>query len=159
MAEVCSAEGASLNYIKPHGALYNRAVRDDELATRLSEAILEFDPALIVLGLPHSYLEMAPITAGLQVAREAFIDRGYMPDGTLVPRGTEGALIEDPVVAAQRAVTMVRDNSVQAIDGTSVSVMPDSLCVHGDGARALETVSAARAALEKAGFTIGAFAP
>ena len=159
MAECCASERASLSYVKPHGALYNRAVHDEDLATRLAETVFEFDASLLFLGLPGTFLESAALAAGLRFAREAFIDRGYMSDGTLVPRGMDGALIEDSVAAAERAVTMVRDHSVLAIDGTTLTLMPDSLCVHGDGARALETVSAARAALEAEGFTIEPFAP
>ena len=157
MASCCRKVGAPFNYVKPHGALYNRAAKDVELARLIAAATARFDPALTMLTLPGSQLERECREHGLNVAREAFIDRGYMPDGTLVPRTQEGALIEDAYIAASRAVKLARDKSIPAIDGTSISVDPDSLCVHGDGVNALETITTARHALEVAGFTIRAF--
>jgi UPF0271 protein len=158
MAECCNSEAAMLRYVKPHGALYNRAVREKQLAARLAQCVAALDPTLAMLGLAGSFLESAARAAGLTAAREAFIDRGYMPDGTLVPRDKSGALIDDPEAAASRAVTMVRDGTVISVEGTLIRLAADSLCVHGDGARALESVSAARRALENAGVAILPFA-
>lgn len=157
MTSCCHAEGVRLNYVKPHGALYNRAVRDSELARLIASATVRFDSTLTMLTLPGSVLEAECRAHGLSVAREAFIDRGYLPDGTLVPRTDAGALITDVKAAAQRAVRFARDKSVIAVDGTVITVEPDSLCVHGDGAHARETITAARNSLEHAGFTIRAF--
>ncbi len=158
MAEVCSLQGTALRYVKPHGALYNRAARDEALAVRLAESTRKVDASLMMLGLAGSFLESASRAAGLHVAREAFIDRGYTSSGALAPRGSEGALIDDPTSAARRAVTIARGAPITAVDGNSLTIAADSLCVHGDGARALDTVSAARYALEEEGFTIAPFA-
>ena len=159
IAECCASQNARLRYVKPHGALYNRAAKDSELADALAICIEGFDPSLTMLTLPECALYRAAAARGLRVAREAFVDRAFMPDGTLVPRDQSGALIDDPATAARRAVSIARDKTVAAIDGSMIDVAADSLCVHGDGAHALETMSAARAALEEAGFTIQPFAP
>ena len=156
--ESCAAEGATLVYVKPHGALYNRSVADVELATELVERIREIDHSLVVLTLPKSALGEIAKEAGLAVAREAFIDRTYMTDGTLVPRTRDGAVIHDPALAATRAVTMVRNRRVNTIDGVDIEIDAESFCVHGDSVNALETVTEARRQLEEAGFSIAAFA-
>jgi UPF0271 protein len=111
-----------------------------------------------MLALAGSALERESLTHGLRVAREAFIDRAYMRDGTLVPRGQEGAVLHDSEIAATRAVLMARDHEVTAIDGTVIRIDADSLCVHGDSRNAIETILLARGALEAAGFSIRAFA-
>jgi UPF0271 protein len=159
LAEACAIEGAVLAYVKPHGALYNRAAKDADLAHRLAECIAGFDPSLTVLALAGSVLEQASRSQSLNVAREAFIDRAYLPDGTLVPRDQEGAVLHDSEITATRAVLMARDHEVTAIDGTVIRVDADSLCVHGDSRNAIETILLARGALEAAGFSIRAFAP
>ena len=158
MIECCELEGAILRYVKPHGALYNRAARDEKLAELLTGCVLAVDESLVILGLSGSFAEAAAKKRSVTFAREAFIDRGYLSDGTLVPRTEPGALIEDPAIAAARAVKIVRDKKLEAVDGTLIDLEADSLCVHGDSERALETVTAARSALEKAGFTIAQFA-
>jgi UPF0271 protein len=158
MAETCSLEGAALRYVKPHGALYNRAARDESLANRLAESVKNVDASLMMLGLSASVLESACRAAGVRFAREAFIDRGYTSRGSLVPRENDGALIEDPEFASRRAVTIARGEAITAVDGNALTLVADSLCVHGDGAKALATVTASRHALERDGFTIAAFA-
>lgn len=157
ISECCALEKVNLSYVKPHGALYNRTARDKELAEVIAESVSEFDSTLFVLALSGSELERAAEMFELGCARESFIDRGYMPDGSLVPRGRDGALIHDPAAAAERAVTMVIEGRVQALDGASVEIRPDSLCVHGDGANALETLRLARKRIEDAGFAIAPF--
>lgn len=158
LGECCAAEGAHMRYVKPHGAMYNRATKDRELARLLAACIARFDSSLAVLALPASMLAEEARSHGLTVAREAFIDRAYLADGTLVPRNRPGAVIEDPSAAARRAVHMVRHHDIAAIDGTAILIEADSLCVHGDSRNALETVRLARSELEHAGFTIRAFA-
>ena len=158
LRDSCAAEGARLRYVKPHGALYNRSVADVELANELVARIREIDGTLVVLTLPGSALGEAARQAGLSVAREAFIDRAYMNDGTLVPRAREGAVIHDSSQAAMRAVTMVRSRRVTTIDGTEIGIDAESFCVHGDSVNALETVSEARRQLEEAGFSVEPFA-
>ncbi len=154
----CVAAGARLAYVKPHGALYNKAARDSELAAAIAECVRQADPNLVMLALPGSSLNEESLSAGLTVAREAFIDRAYMRDGTLVPRDRVGAVLSNADDAADRALEMVRDNSVVALDGTSLSIHPDSLCVHSDSVNALAIVIAARRRLEEAGFLISPFA-
>jgi UPF0271 protein len=158
LAECCAVEGARLRYVKPHGALYNRAVRDEELARLLAARIANVDRSLMILTLPGSALEREARSTGLTVAREAFIDRAYSSDGTLVPRDTPGAVIEDPGMAATRALEMARDHTVTTLGGVPIGISPDSLCVHGDSRHALETVRLARQKLEDAGFAVRAFA-
>ena len=158
LMDSCAAERATVLYVKPHGALYNRSVADIELANELVERIREIDDSLVVLTLPNSALGAIAKQAGLSVAREAFIDRAYLTDGTLVPRTRDGAVIHDPTLAAMRAVTMVRSRRVSTIDGVDIEIDAESFCVHGDSLNALETVSEARRQLEEAGFSIAPFA-
>jgi len=155
----CDAEGARLRYVKPHGALYNRAAKDAELAQLLAGSVERIDSSLAVLTLPGSALESASRSHGLVTAAEAFIDRGYMSDGSLVPRDVAGAVIENADIAAERAVRLATMETVKAIDGAIITVKADSLCVHGDGPNALQTVRLAREKLEEEGFTILPFAP
>ena len=158
IAESCEKGGARMTYVKPHGALYNRAASDRDLAERIAMATAAFDSSLVLLTLPRSALAVAAAAQGLTVAREAFADRAYMPDGSLVPRDQPGATLENPAAAAERAARIALDRSVEAIDGSTIAIEADSLCVHGDGENALEMMSAVRAELERAGFTIEAFA-
>jgi len=158
MAECCAVEGARLSYVKPHGALYNRAARDEDLARMLSAVIAKFDSSLIVLALADGILQREAHAQGLKVAREAFIDRSYREDGTLVPRGIEGAIIDNPSISAERAVRIAAGNELVTLGGTTLQITADSLCVHGDSRHALETVRAAREKLERAGIAILPFA-
>ena len=155
----CDAEGARLRYVKPHGALYNRASKDAELASLLADSVARIDSSLVMLALAGSLLESESQSHGLRAAAEAFIDRGYMKDGSLVPRDRDGAIIENPDVAAARAVRLATMGTVKTIDGDIISVKADSLCVHGDSRNAFHTVRLAREKLEEEGFSISAFAP
>jgi UPF0271 protein len=154
----CDAEGARLRYVKPHGALYNRAARDADLARLLAGCIARIDSSLVLLALAGSILESEARSLGLRTAAEAFIDRAYMADGTLVPRERSGAVIEHAELAAKRAVEIAATGKIRTVDETELTVKADSLCVHGDSRNALETVRLARANLEAAGFTIAPFA-
>jgi UPF0271 protein len=154
----CDAEGARLRYVKPHGAMYNRAARDPELARLLAESVERIDPSLVILTLPDSLLAHEARAHGLRSAAEAFIDRSYKRDGFLVPREQSGAVIEDANLAAARAVALASGDHIETIDGSTIMVHADSLCVHGDSRNALETIRLARANLESAGFTIVPFA-
>ncbi|HKY97420.1 MAG TPA: 5-oxoprolinase subunit PxpA [Gemmatimonadaceae bacterium] len=158
MIACCEAEGARLRYVKPHGALYNRAAKDEKLASLLAACVWTVDKSLVMLALAGGALERASRERGLVTAGEAFIDRGYLADGTLVPRDQPGAIIENPQLVAKRAVDLA-NGMVTSIEGTRISIDARSLCVHGDGDRALETVKIARSALESPGFTIRPFAP
>lgn len=157
LAECCASAEVRLRYVKLHGALYNRAATDAELAGSLAECIASINPALAVLAPARSAMETQAIEAGLVVAREGFIDRAYLPTGALVPRSSEGAIMNDPEAAADRAVSMARDGRVRAIDGIWIDVSPASLCVHGDSPDALLLIQLARKRLEESGFSIEPF--
>jgi UPF0271 protein len=159
LAGVCAAAGARLRYVKPHGALYNRAARDRDAADAIARAVRGVDPSLTLLALAGSEMVRAAERVGIRVAREAFIDRGYRADGTLVPRGQPGAVLTDIPTTATRALRMVCDREVEAADGTVLALEADSLCAHGDGAESLALVRAVRARLEGAGIEIAPFAP
>ena len=158
LAAFCMAAGTRLRYVKPHGALYNRAARDEGAARAIAEAVGTVDTDLAVLTLPGSALAHAAESCGLRAAREAFLDRAYRADGTLVPRGEPGAVLHDPADAAARAVRLATEGTLLAADGTVLSVTPDSLCVHGDGEGAVALLRTVRDALTAAGLTIHPFA-
>jgi UPF0271 protein len=152
------AAGGRVAYVKPHGALYNRAVRDDEQARAVVDGVLLAGGRLPVLALPDSRLLAAAAEAGLPVTTEAFADRAYAPDGTLVSRREEGALLTEVEAVVARSVRMARDGEVVARDGSTIPVRARSLCLHGDTARAHMLAGRVRAALEAAGVTLAAFA-
>lgn len=152
------AVGASVDYVKPHGALYNRIVRDAEQAEAVVAAVHAYDPGLPVLGLPGSAWLTLAEESGHPVFREAFVDRAYLSDGTLVPRTQEGAVLQDPAAVVAQAVRLATRKEVLAIDGTVVPVQADSLCIHGDTPGAVTMAAAVREGLEQAGVQIEAFA-
>ncbi|HEY0187406.1 MAG TPA: 5-oxoprolinase subunit PxpA [Cellulomonas sp.] len=147
---VARTVGARVRYVKPHGALYHRIVRDEDQAAAVVAGVVAVDPTLALVGLPGSAVLRLAAEAGLPAVVEAFVDRGYRADGSLVPRGEPGALVTDPAEAGRRAVTMVRDGWVAA-DGVRVPVVADSLCVHSDTPGAVAVARAVRAALAEAG--------
>ncbi len=147
---------ARVAYVKPHGALYTRMAVDPVVADVVAEAAATL--ALPVLGPPLSAVETACSRAGVRFVREAFADRAYLADGTLAARGLPGAVITDPAEVADRAERIVTDGEVTALDGSTVSVRVDSLCVHGDTVGAVQLAHAVRDALTRAGVTIAAFA-
>lgn len=158
------AAGSAVAYVKPHGALYNRTVRDDEQAAavvegvRLSGAGTGAGGPLPVLGLPGSRLLAAAAEAGLPTVEEAFADRAYRPDGTLVPRSEEGAVVTDPEQVIKRSVRLARDGEVVATDGMTLTARARSLCVHGDTPDAARLARRVREELTSAGVRIRAFA-
>ena len=153
----CDEVGVPLHHVKPHGALYNMATKDRPLADALCRAVQKAAPGAILLALSGSEMETAARAIGLPVACEVFADRGYRPDGTLVPRGTPGAMIEDETQAIARVVRMAREGKVTACDGSQVELRADSVCVHGDGPKALAFVEKLREALPADGITLRAF--
>lgn len=155
---VAHAVGASVDYVKPHGALYNRLVRDAEQASAVVAAVNAYDPGLPVLGLPGSELLTQAKEAGHPVFVEAFVDRAYLADGTLVPRSQEGAVLHDVDAIVERAVRLATKGEVVALDGSVVQVRPDSLCIHGDTPGAVGMAAAVRAGLEAAGVELESFA-
>jgi UPF0271 protein len=154
LAGVAAAEGARLRHVKPHGALYNMAARDELLATAIARAVASVDPSLVLLGLSGSCLVTAGQRAGLRVASEAFPDRAYRSDGSLAPRGVAGAVITDVDRVVSRAIDMTVRQSVAALDGGLVTVAADTLCVHGDTPGAAALARGLRAALEAAGIQV-----
>jgi UPF0271 protein len=156
LAGIAAAQGVRLQHVKPHGALFNMAVRDADLADAVARAVALIDKSMILFGLPGSELVAAGARAGLRTACEVFADRAYRSDGTLVPRQEEGAVIHDAAAVEQRVIAMVRDQAVQAIDGTRVPLTIDTICVHGDTPGAAELAARVRAALETAGVNVKA---
>lgn len=144
---VCRALGMRLHHVKPHGALYNEAARNPEVAHAICRAVRAFDPELPVYVLPGSHLQHEAEAMGLPVALEAFADRAYNPDGTLVDRRRKGAVLHDPQAVAERVLRMVTEGKVQAIDGTDISFRPHTICVHGDTPGAVELCRAIAEAL------------
>ena len=134
-------------HVKPHGALYHMAAKDKALATAICEAIKEYDDSLILLALANSEMIQAAKDKRLAYANEVFADRAYEPDGTLVARTKPGAMIKDENEAIARVIRMVKEGKVTAIDGTEVDIQADSVCVHGDGEKALLFVKKIREAL------------
>ncbi len=153
----CRAAGTTLAYVKPHGALYHDVSGDPVLARAFVHGVVAVAP-LAVLGPAGSALLSAAADAGLTTAAEVFADRGYRPDGSLVPRGASGAIVDDPDAVAERAVAMVTSRTVRAVDGTPVPVVADSICLHSDTPGAVALARRVRAALEGAGIELGPFA-
>ncbi|MET9296304.1 5-oxoprolinase subunit PxpA [Streptomyces sp. NPDC003077] len=152
------AAGTRVSYVKPHGALYNRCVRDASQAAAVIEGVLAFGTPLPVLGLPGSRLHEAAAGAGLPVVTEAFADRAYTPEGTLVPRTEPGAVVHDPDEVVKRALSMARDHVVTAVDGSSVEIAARSLCLHGDTPGAVALARRVHAELTAAGIEVRSFA-
>lgn len=157
LAAVARAAGGSVAYVKPHGALYNAVVHDEAQARAVVDAVAAFDPGLAVVCLPGSRLLELARDVGLRVVCEAFADRGYTPQGTLVARSEPGALVTDPALAAARAVRLAREGVVVAVDGTTVAVAADSLCVHSDTPGALALLRSVRAGLGLSGVEVRSF--
>jgi UPF0271 protein len=141
------SKNGKLHHVKPHGALYNMAAQDYELARGICLGIKAVDPTLILVGLANSQLIKAAQDIELPCAQEVFADRNYLADGSLVPRSQPNALITDEQTAVDRTVKMIQTQSVTAIDGQQVALKPDTVCVHGDGAKAVAFVQKIHAAL------------
>jgi UPF0271 protein len=149
--------GGRVRYVKPHGALYNRAAEDPVQAAAVVSAVVAYDRELPLLCLPGSVLASVAGEAGLTAVGEAFCDRGYTAAGRLVPRSEPGALVGDADVIAARAVRFAVGRTTEAVDGTSVPVDARSLCVHGDSPSAVAVAERVRAALTEAGVTVVPF--
>lgn len=156
LAGFCKAHGVRLHHVKPHGQLYNRAAKDEELAGAIARAICDFDQDLVLVGLAGSKLIDAGRACGLRTAGEFFADRNYTAEGTLVPRKQENAVIADEDEAVARTVKAVETGHVVAVDGSTITVDFDTICVHGDGPKALAFVGKIREALGAAGIELAA---
>lgn len=152
------AAGSEVVYLKPHGALYHAAAGDPAVAAAVIAAAAQFRPDLAILGQESSELHRAAADAGMRTVNEVFADRAYRPDGRLVPRTEEGAVVTDPVEVAERVRLMATAGEVLAIDGRVVPLQVDSVCVHGDTPGAVDIARAVRSELAEAGVEVRRFA-
>lgn len=159
LAAMCRVAGTRVAYVKAHGALYSAIVHHEAQARAVVAAISAYDATLPLLGLPGSLVHRYAEEAGVPVVREALADRGYRADGTLVPRGQPGDLLEDPAEVAERVVRLVREGVLRAEDGTDIAVSAESVCIHGDTVGAVRLARAVRAALTDAGVDLAPFVP
>ena len=153
---IASALDVRPNHVKPHGALYNMAVRDPELADAIARGIASVDAKLILFAPDNSELARAGEAQGVQIAREIFADRNYLNDGWLVPRTRPDALLRDPKEAAKRVLRMLREGKVRSVEGRDVDVRGETICVHGDTPGAVEFARELRTQLEREGVRITA---
>lgn len=154
LSAFAKAVGTKLAHVKPHGAFYNMAGKDPALAKAIAQAIRDFDPNLILLGLSGSAMLTEGEAMGLKCAKEVFADRAYNEDGSLVNRRLPGAMITDEDEAIRRVLGMVQKGEVQAITGKMIPIQADSICVHGDNTKALAFVMKIHEALEAAGIGV-----
>jgi UPF0271 protein len=153
---IANAAGVQPNHVKPHGALYNMAVRDEQLADAIARATASVDCKLILFAPQNTALSRAGEKNGLKIAREVFADRNYLSNGQLVPRTRADALLHDPMEAAPRVLRMLREGKVRSVDGVDVEVRAETICLHGDNPEAVEFARALRAHLEEKGVTVRA---
>lgn len=152
------ARGTALSHVKPHGALYNQAADDLDLALAIADCVRDFCRDLILVGLAGSKLIQAGKERGLAVAEEAFADRRYLPNGMLVPRSRPGAVLSDPEEAAAQAIQIARDGKVTAEDGSRLSLRADTLCLHGDTPNAKSVAEAIRVRFAAEGIPVAPLA-
>jgi UPF0271 protein len=153
----CRAAGVWLYHVKPHGAFYNMAAKDFELSCAICEGIAEINSKIILLGLSNSEMEKAAGTVGIIFKQEVFADRAYEDDGSLVARSKPGAVIEDEKEAISRVVNMIKKGKVTSIHGKEIEIKADSVCVHGDGAKALAFVKLIRQTFQEEGIEVKPF--
>jgi 5-oxoprolinase (ATP-hydrolysing) subunit A len=151
--------GSRVRYVKPHGALYNAIVHHEEQAAAVVAAVVAYDRTLPVLGLPGSVWLRQAGEAGLTTVHEAFADRAYTPEGTLVSRRLPGAVLHDPAEIARRCVAMAAGEPIKDVEGGALTLRPDSICVHGDTEGAVEIARRVRSELTTAGVALTPFAP
>lgn len=149
-----NAHGATLRHVKPHGALYNMAARDHDLALAIAEAVRDVDENLILVGLSGSQIVKAANEVGIKAANEAFADRAYLPNGELAPRSMEGSVIDNVEEISKRALEMVKKEKVTAIDGSIVQIKVDTICVHSDTPSSLNIVKELREFLSSNGVKV-----
>jgi len=154
LAEAATEKGVRVTHVKPHGALYNMAARDAGLAAAIARSVAAVDRTLMLFGLAGSNLIDEGRKAGLRTVSEVFADRAYRPDGSLVPRTEPGAVLDDTDLVVRRALAMVREDAVPAVDGTRVPLEVETICIHGDTPGAVEFARRLRAALDAAGVEV-----
>jgi UPF0271 protein len=148
------AAGVQMRHVKPHGALYNRAAKDDQMADAIIQAVYYFDNNLWVYGPPGSAMERAAHRIGLKFCREAFVDRTYQSDGSLTPRSNHGSLIHDTAQAIRQVEQILTSGQVTALDGSLVPIECDTFCIHGDGQHAVTFAKALQGSLRSLGFNM-----
>ncbi|MEZ5885144.1 MAG: 5-oxoprolinase subunit PxpA [Paracoccaceae bacterium] len=151
------AAGTQVRYVKPHGALYNTIAQDARQAADVIAAIRAVDPSLVLMGLAGAPILAQARAAGLRVVAEAFADRAYNPDGSLVSRSLPGAVLHDPETIAARVIRLATEGRVTAIDGSEISIEAQSVCVHGDTPEAVEIAQALRDRLVGQGIALEPF--
>jgi UPF0271 protein len=154
---MCKVAGTRVEYVKPHGALYNAIVEHESQAAAVVAAVVAVDPSLPVMGLPGSMFLRIAAEAGLRTVSEAFADRAYTPEGHLLSRREPGSVLHDPGEVAARMVRLAVEGLITAIDGTELEVRADSICTHGDTPGAVDIARTLRAALTGAGVEIAPF--
>jgi UPF0271 protein len=153
---IAREEGATLNHVKPHGALYNAAAVSQDISNSIVSAIYDFDPNLSLYGLANSAMIQAAQARGLKFKQEVFADRTYQPNGTLTPRSQPNALIEDEQQSIAQVMQMVQTQSVTVVDGTCIPILADTICIHGDGAHAVVFAKTLFTKLRSVGIKIAA---
>jgi 5-oxoprolinase (ATP-hydrolysing) subunit A len=156
LQKICHDAGATLHHVKPHGALYNRAAWDHIINLLIGEVIMAVDDALLLYGLSNSTMEMVADAMGLGFVNEAFADRTYQDDGSLTPRTQPNALIVDTAVSIQQVLQMIRQGTVQSVNGKEVPVLAETICIHGDGVHAAEFARAIHEALMQQHISVAA---
>ncbi|WP_449619907.1 LamB/YcsF family protein [Robertmurraya sp. Marseille-Q9965] len=148
------SEGGVMQHVKPHGALYNMAAKSPEISAGIAEAVHKVNPNLILFGLAESELIKAGKKLGLRIANEAFADRTYQSDGTLTPRGKKNSLIHDDDSALKQVIRMILEGKIETIDGISIPIQADTICLHGDGTQAVRFAKTISEGLSNAGINI-----
>jgi UPF0271 protein len=153
---ICEAYGARLHHVKPHGALYNQAAKRADLSSAIAKAVKSIDPNLVFYGGSGSNLIIEAEKSGLRTASEVFADRTYQQDGSLTPRSQPNALITNESEAAAQAIRMTETGTVTSLNGETIKIRAETICIHGDGEHALKFAVALRTALNKAGIDVQA---
>jgi 5-oxoprolinase (ATP-hydrolysing) subunit A len=154
LQKICTGSGTRLRHVKPHGALYNRAAKDAGVSEIICRAILAIDPQILLYGLSGSEMKRQAAILGLRFVNEVFADRTYRADGNLTPRTESFALIDDPALATKQVIRMVQEGRVMTNEGIDISIVADTVCIHGDGSRAVEFARQIRGALLQKGITV-----
>ena len=156
MLAVCSELRTQLHHVKPHGALYNQAAKDRELAAAIAEAVASVSPDLILYGLSGSLLISEAEAAGLRTASEVFADRTYQTDGSLTPRSQNGAMIKDTEISIAQVIQMIESQSITALTGELVPIRTETICIHGDGDAAVDIACSIHRSILSRGFAVRA---
>ena len=152
--EIVVQSGGRLSHVKPHGAMYNQAARDAELAMAIAEAVRNFDDSLVLFGLANSLSISTAASLGLKTANEVFADRTYQTDGSLTPRSETNALIADEATAVEQVLDMIKYGRVRSTEAIMIPIVADTVCIHGDGEHAVNFARAINSELRRNGVTI-----